>query len=146
MSTDRLSGIALVLLSIYVIFENRVLPLGSHLHPGPGYFPLLLSCLLGALGLILIAQGRGAPPLPSLKWEEAPHAIAILACTFFTTFAIETLGYRITMILVLGFLFGVMERIKPWKAIVLAAGLSLGTFWLFNTGMKVILPRGAWGF
>lgn len=146
MNTDRLSGSVLVFLSIYVIFETRVLPLGSHLHPGPGYFPLLLAGLLGTLGLIIVVRGKGAPSLHAFKWEEAPHALAILVCTFFAAFAIETLGYRTTMFLVLGFLFGVMERIKPWKTIALALGLSLGSFWVFNTCMKVILPRGAWGF
>lgn len=146
MSTDRISGSFLVFLSLYVIFENRVLPLGSHMHPGPGYFPLLLALLLGILGVILIAQGKGAPALHLVPWEEVPHALAIMACTFVATFAIETLGYRITMILILGFLLGVVERIGPWKAMVLTLSLSLGTFWVFDTVMKVVLPRGVWGF
>jgi putative tricarboxylic transport membrane protein len=146
MTTDRLSGSFLVLLSLFVAIETRVLPLGSHKHPGPGYFPLLLAILIGILGLILIVQGKGTPPLRSINWEEAPHALAILVCTFVATFGIETLGYRITMILILGFLFGVMERIKLWQTGVLTLGLSLGTFWVFDTWMKVILPRGGWGF
>jgi hypothetical protein len=146
MTTDRLSGSFLVLLSLFVAFETRVLPLGSHKHPGPGYFPLLLAILIGILGLILIVQGKGTPPLRSINWEEAPHALAILACTFVATFGIETLGYRIIMILILGFLFGVMERIKLWQTCILTLGLSLGTFWVFDTWMKVILPRGGWGF
>lgn len=72
--------------------------------------------------------------------------MAILACAFVATFGIETLGFRITMILILGFLLGVMERIKPWLTVVLTLSLSLGTFWLFDTCMKVVLPRGVWGF
>ena len=58
----------------------------------------------------------------------------------------ETIGYRLTMLLVLGFLFGVMERIKIWLVLILAFGFSLGSFWLFDSLLRVPLPRGGWGF
>ena len=47
---------------------------------------------------------------------------------------------------VLGFLFGVMERLRPWQAATLTLGLSFGTFWLFDSLLRVPLPRGGWGF
>ena len=123
-----------------------MLPLGTHGRPGPGYFPLLLSTLLGILGLLLFLRGRPSRPLRSVRWEEAGHAGAILACTFLATFGIERLGYRITMILILGFLFGVVERLKLWQVFVLTIGLSLGSFWVFDSLLRVILPRGGFGF
>ena len=58
----------------------------------------------------------------------------------------ETIGYRLTMLIVLGFLFGVMERIKLWLTLLLTFGFSLGTFWLFDSLLRVPLPRGGWGF
>jgi hypothetical protein len=39
-----------------------------------------------------------------------------------------------------------MERLRLWLALALTLGLSLGTFWLFDTLLRVPLPRGAWGF
>jgi hypothetical protein len=84
--------------------------------------------------------------LRSIRWEEAGHAGAILACSFLATFGIERLGYRITMILILGFLFGVVERLKLWQVFALTIGLSLGTFWVFDSLLRVILPRGGFGF
>ncbi len=146
MTIDRLSGAFLLLLGLFVAWEDRVLPLGTHERPGPGYFPLLLSVILGILGLLLLLRGRSSPPLRSVRWEEAKHAAAILACSFLATFGIERLGYRITMILVLGFLFGVMERMKLWQVIVLTVSLSLGSFWVFDSLLRVILPRGGFGF
>ena len=50
------------------------------------------------------------------------------------------------MLLVMGFLFGVMERIKLWLTLLLTFGFSFGTFWLFDTLLRVPLPRGGWGF
>jgi putative tricarboxylic transport membrane protein len=146
MTIDRISGAFLLLLGLFVAWEDRVLPLGSHDCPGPGYFPLLLSVILGVLGLVLLLRGRSSPHLRSIRWEEAKHAAAILACSFLATFGIERLGYRITMILVLGFLFGVVERMKLWQVAILTISLSLGSFWVFDSLLRVILPRGGLGF
>ena len=123
-----------------------MLPIGTHGRPGPGYFPLLLSAILGILGLLLLLLGRSSPHVRSLRWGEAKHAAAILACSFLATFGIERLGYRLTMILILGFLFGVVERLKLWQVFALTIGLSLGSFWVFDSLLRVILPRGGFGF
>jgi len=146
MTIDRISGGFLFVLALFVAWEDRVLPLGTHRHPGPGYFPLILSAILGILGLLLFLQGRSSPHVRSIRWEEVRHAAAILACSFLATFGIEKLGYRITMILILGFLFGVLERLKLWQVFVLTIGLSLGSFWTFDSLLRVILPRGGLGF
>jgi putative tricarboxylic transport membrane protein len=146
MTIDRIGGIALFLLAGYVAFETRVLPLGSHQVPGPGYLPLLLAVVLGVLGLLLIFLKRSAPSFRSLKWPEGLHALVLVACCFFATFAIEVLGYRVTMIIVLGFLFGVLERMKIWWVLGLTLGLSFGSYYIFNNVLMVILPRGGLGF
>ena len=143
---DRLSGAFLVLLGLFVIVERRVLPLGSASHPGPGYFPLLLGILLALFGAVLIMRGKASPALRSLSWSEAGHAVPILGCCVFTGLFMEQIGYRLTMIVVLGFLFGVIERIQVWLVVILTLGLSLGSFWLFDTLLRVPLPRGWWGF
>jgi hypothetical protein len=146
MTIDRLSGAFLVLVGLFVVWERRVLPLGTASRPGPGYVPLLLAVLLIIFGVILIARGKCAPAIRSVSWSEAPHAVAILGCCIFITLFMETIGYRLTMLLVLGFLFGVMERIKLWLVLILVGGFSFGTFWLFDTALRVPLPRGGWGF
>jgi putative tricarboxylic transport membrane protein len=146
MTIDRVSGVFLMLLGLFVVWERRVLPLGTTSRPGPGYFPLLLAILLIALGAILILRGKGAKKIRSVSWSEAPHVLAILGCCLFVSLFMETIGYRLTLLLVLGFLFGVMERIKLWLTLVLTFGFSLGTFWLFDSLLRVPLPRGGWGF
>ena len=68
-----------------------------------------------------------------------------MGCCFFATFFIEVLGYRVTMMIVLGFLFGVVERMKIWWALGLTLGLTFGSYWVFNDLLMVILPRGGFG-
>ncbi|MEW6334569.1 MAG: tripartite tricarboxylate transporter TctB family protein [Thermodesulfobacteriota bacterium] len=146
MTVDRLSGAVLVIVGLFVLWERRVLPLGTASHPGPGYAPLLLAVLLILLGAILIAVGRGSPPLRSITWSELPQAVAILGCCIFITLFMETIGYRLTLLIAMGFLFGVVERIKPWLTAALTIGFAFGSFWLFDTLLRVPLPRGGWGF
>jgi uncharacterized integral membrane protein len=146
MTIDRVSGAFLTLLGLFVVWERRVLPLGTASRPGPGYFPLLLAILLIVLGAILIVRGKDAVKIRALSWPEAPHAVAILGCCLFISLFMETIGYRLTLLLTLGFLFGVIERIKVWLTLTLTLGFSLGTFWLFDSLLRVPLPRSGWGF
>ncbi|MBI5968412.1 MAG: tripartite tricarboxylate transporter TctB family protein [Deltaproteobacteria bacterium] len=146
MTIDRLGGAGLLLLALFVAWEDRVLPLGTHSRPGPGYLPLLLSSFLAVLAIILILRGRLSAAFRSVKWPEGRHALAILACCGFATLALERLGYRITMLILLAFLFGVLERLKWWGVLGLSLALSFGSFWVFDTLLKVLLPRGGFGF
>ena len=97
------------------------------------------------VGLLLLRGGL-APAFRTLKWGEGRHAAAILGCSLFATFAMEIIGYRITMIIILGFLFGGVERLKTWQIFSLTLAMALGSFWVFDTFLKVPLPRGNWGF
>jgi len=145
MTLDRISGICLLLLAAFIAFETRVLPLGSHDNPGPGYLPLILASFLAVLSLLLVVRGKLSLPWKSTRWPEKYHALAIMGSCFFAAFCIEPLGYRITIVLVLGFLFGFLERMKIGWTLVLAFGLSWGSFWVFDTLLKVPLPRGGFG-
>ncbi len=104
MTTDRLSGAFLVFLGLFVIWERRVLPLGTHSQPGAGYFPLFLALLLIILGGVLFLRGRLSRAFRSISWSEAPHALAILGCCVFVTLFMEPIG-RGT---ILGFLIGII--------------------------------------
>lgn len=145
MTLDRISGICLLCVAVVIAFETRVLPLGSHDNPGPGYLPLILALFLFAMSLLLVVWGKLSPPWKSIQWPEKYHALAIMGSCFFAAFCIEPLGYRITIVLVLGFLFGILERMKIGWTLVLAFGLSWGSFWVFDTLLKVPLPRGGFG-
>ena len=140
-----MAGSALILLAVVTAWETRRLPLGTLHNPGPGYMPLLLALILGALGIVVILRGGSSPPLAALRWPEARHAAAILLGCGFAAFALEWLGYRLTVIVLLAFLLGVMERKSPAVLAAVALGLSLGSFFLFSNLLKVPLPRGPWG-
>jgi hypothetical protein len=87
-----------------------------------------------------------APSLWSVRWTEWRHALAILAACVFAVLAIERLGYRLTVLLMLVFLVKVVEK-RGWiLSLVFASSLGFGSYYLFYTTLRVPLPQGPWGF
>jgi Tripartite tricarboxylate transporter TctB family len=146
LTTDRVSGIALILFSLMVIWQSRALPLGTFHQPGPAYIPILLALLLLIFGVCLAVIGCRAPLLSSLSWSEWRHALAILAMCIFAVLGIERLGYRVTMLVVLGFLLRIMEKCGWAMTVTVTVFLVFGSFFLFHTILRVPLPRGPFGF
>jgi hypothetical protein len=145
MTVDRVAGVALVLIGLATLWESRAFPLGSLHRPGPAYMPVVLALLLIVFGVAVFAMGRGARTLREVGWPEWRHAVAIFAACAFAAWGLERLGYRLTMAMVVGFLLLALER-KGW---VLGIGLTLvmawGSFYLFDTLLRVPLPRGPFG-
>lgn len=108
--------------------------------------PTLLAVVLAGLSILIVLFGRNSAPVESLQWNEGKHALAILAACAFAALALERIGFRITMVLLLVFLLGVVERLKLLLVLSVAVGLSLGSFWFFNNLLKVPLPFSPLGF
>jgi hypothetical protein len=146
MTTDRVSGAVLALFALLVMSESRHLPLGSFHHPGPAYVPVVLASLLLIFGLVLMFTAGRAPLFSTITWTEWRHALAILGASIFSIFAIERLGYRLTVLLMLGFLVKMVER-RGWTlSLAFALSFSFGSYFLFYTILRVPLPEGPLGF
>lgn len=144
--SDQISGLMLLALALYVWWMNRAYPIGTLSEPGPGYVPLLLAIFMGAMGLLVALNGGKSEPLAMMEWTEAKRAIALLLACSVAAYALERLGYRITMAALLVFFLGVMERRKPMMVALVGVGFSFITYYLFATLLRVPLPVSPWGF
>jgi hypothetical protein len=144
--SDVFSGLMLLALALYVGWENRAYPVGSLQEPGPGYLPLLLAVFLGVTGVLIALWGIKSEPLASLKWTETTRAAIILAACAAATFALERIGYRLTMVVLLVFFLGVLERKRPLPVALVSLGFSLASFYVIGDLLHVPLPRSPWGF
>ncbi len=143
---DRISGLLLFVLALVVAWQNRAYPLGTLAEPGPGYMPLALAIFIGATGLLIAVWGGQSAPFRAAAWPEFTRAVVILAACVVAVLALERFGYRLTVIALLIFLIGVVER-KNWMlAAGVAAGFSFASYFVFATWLKVPLPAGPWGF
>ena len=144
--SDQFSGLMLLALALYVAWANREYPVGSLQEPGPGYMPLLLAIFLGAMGLLIAAGGRSSSLLSAVRWTEATRAVVILIACGIGAYALERIGYRITVIALLVFFLGVVERKRPLAVALVSLGFSLASFYVVGDLLNVPLPRSPWGF
>src|SRR6186997_2697131 len=136
---DQFSGLMLLALALYVGWENRVYPVGTLQEPGPGYLPLLLAVFLGVMGMLIAFWGIRSAPLAAMKWSEATRAVVILAACAAATFALERIGYRLTMVVLLVFFLGVLERRRPVPVVLVSLGFSLASFYVIGDLLHVPL-------
>jgi hypothetical protein len=142
---DHFAGAVLVIIAALVAWENRAYPLGSMASPGPGSVPLMLALILGGLGLLIIARGGASPLLNSIDWSESRRGVVLCVACGVAVFALERIGYRLSMIALLAFILGVVEHKKPLPIALVALGFAFGSYYLFATLLRVQLPLGPWG-
>jgi putative tricarboxylic transport membrane protein len=145
LTTDRAAGGALVIAGLVAIWESRAFPLGTIHRPGPAYVPVALGALLVLFGALLFLLGGSGRRLRDLRWQEWRHVVAIVAACAFAALVLERLGYRLTVAVILLFLLGVVERQRPIVTVATTVVLVLGSFFLFDTLLRVPLPRGPFG-
>jgi hypothetical protein len=146
MTTDRAAGATLVLIGLVTVWQSRAYPLGSLHRPGPSYMPVLLAMLLIAVGVAVFTMGSRAQRLSEVGWHEWRHAVAIFAACAFAAWGLERLGYVLTMAAVLAFLVLVLERRGLVLGLALTIAMAWGSFYVFDTLLRVPLPRGPFGF
>ena len=145
LTIDQVAGAAFAAFSLLVLWETRKIPFGFLAEPGPGALPTLLAVTLLVCSIAVVAGGRAGKRMAEVEWTEWRHAVAILGASAFMALALERLGYRLTILIVLLVLARIVEK-KGWIAAgVFAAGFSLGTHFLFNTLLRVPLPHGPFG-
>ena len=143
---DQASGAALALAGAAIAWQSWQYPLGSVAAPGPGYLPFALGIALLACGALIVVAGSRSPAFDRKRFDDGPKGLAILAGLAFAALALERLGYRITIAVVLVYYLGVLER-RPWaRTLALAAVVALGSHYLFAGWLRVPLPVGAFGF
>ena len=145
MTVDRVAGVARMVIGLVTIWESRVFPLGSLHRPGPAYMPVVLAALLILFGAAVFAMDARVRRLADVGWPEWRHAVAIFGACAFAAWGLERLGYRLTMAAVVAFLLLIVER-KGWAlGLALTVAMAWGSFFVFDTLLRVPLPRGPFG-
>ena len=145
LTVDRVAGMLFTAFSLLVLWESHKIPFGTMAEPGPGALPVLLALILLACSVAVFLGGPVGECLADVRWTEWRHAVAILGTCSFMALALERLGYRLTILIALLVLVSIVER-KGWLAgVVFATSFSLGTHYLFNTVLRVHLPKGPFG-
>jgi putative tricarboxylic transport membrane protein len=144
--SDQFSGLMLVAFAAYVVWASQRYPTGTIHQPGPGFMPLALAIFLGVMGLLIAAGGARSRPLLGMRWTEAKRAVTILLAASVGVYALEDIGYRLTTMVLMIFLMGVIERKPPLMVAILSIGFSFASYYVVADLLLVPLPLSPWGF
>jgi hypothetical protein len=143
--TDHVAGGAAVAAALAVLAVSGDLPLGTLAFPGAGMMPKLVCSLMILFGAILFLRGGAGEPFAAIGWSDLPHAVRVFAVTAAAVALYTTLGFIVTMALML-FVLIAWEGRNLIAAAAYSIGVSLLTYGLFTTVLKQPLEQGILGF
>jgi len=139
------------LIAFLICFESSKLGIGNFAHPGAGFFPVLLSILLGFLSFLLILKNRVEKRKSkereiakySGSWKKVFWALCALS---FYGFFLNLLGFLLVTFLTMFFLYRKMGD-HPWP-FAFSASLLITVFcyFVFQFWLSANLPKGVLGF
>jgi len=150
--TYLLNDLVWMSLAFLVCLGGLKLGFGTFQQPQAGFMPFLSGLLLGLLALADLSSGfidqwkteKGDKEIwAGIDWRKLLLTMIVL---FGYTALFSILGFIIGTILLLLFLFRVMEP-KPWWLILITSLITTTLLYLmFKVGLDSQLPRGFWGF
>lgn len=143
---DVVGGLVVVGIGGLFLLFGRELPVGSSLRMGPGYFPMILSWLLVALGAVMAGLAWRAPHQEGVFGVVPWRALLlIVGATLFFGLGLRGLGLLPVLLLVV-FATAWASRYARLKATTaLALGIALFCSGLFIKGLGLPLPlTGPW--
>ena len=143
--TDHVAGGSAIAAALAVLAASGDLPFGSLALPGAGMMPKLACGLMILFGAMLLVRGGASAPFSKAAWSDLPHAVRVLGITAAAVSVYSTLGFVVTMSLMM-FTLIAGERRNLVAAAVYSVGISLLTYELFATVLKQPLEQGILGF
>jgi hypothetical protein len=142
---DHVAGGIAIAAALAVLAVSGDLPFGTLAFPGAGMMPILICVLMIVFGVVLIVRAGQSPPFAEISWSDLPHAVRVLAVTGAAVALYTTLGFIITMTLML-FVLVALEGRNLVAAAAFSLGISLSTYFLFTVALKTPLEQGLLGF
>jgi len=147
MTKERGGSLIFLAAGIYGLVFSIGLSFGRWNEPGPAVFPFTLSILLCLSGILWFIRGKrqgGAQKSADLKGLPLKYATAvqIVGLTGLFILALEPLGYLLTSILYLFFLFLRVCRYRLWLAAVFGILFGAGSWFFFDRLLTTPLPKG----
>ncbi len=130
---DRVSGAALLLLSLVYYFQARGLPSGRN-EPGPVFFPTLLSVVLLILGLVILVRGWRAG-----GGKARPRSLWVIGVTVLYALGFSSIGFAVATVLYSGAVALVLGR-RGWGVLVFSVAATAFIYSIFGLGLGVPLP------
>ncbi len=142
--TDIITGLLLMGISLFFGIQTLSLEVGTSLRMGPGYFPVMLSGILFALGLIVFikAFGRAGEPFGKISWRGM---LFILPAPILFGLTVRGLGFVPALFLTALVAAQASTRMRPVPALILAILVTIVSTIVFSYALGLPFERfGPW--
>lgn len=136
-----IAALLLLVLVVVVFVSSAGLPTtGQESDPGPVFYPRMIAVALGLLSLGLLLQSSTGEALP--RGRDAARVVAIIVLLVLYAYILQALGFiAATILFLVGGLLAAGIR-GPLALVLLPAGVSVVTFYVFFELLQVSLPQG----
>lgn len=143
-ASSLIGGGLLVLTALFFALESLDPELGTSRRMGPGYFPFVLSLVLGLLGLIIFFDGfrsKGAP-IGEIAWRGM---LFILPAPIFFGLTVRGLGFVPALFFTALIASFASTRMRPLGAVALAVAVTVFSTLVFSYALGLPFRRfGPW--
>ncbi|MGO4450890.1 tripartite tricarboxylate transporter TctB family protein [Phyllobacterium sp. TAF24] len=143
-SRDLICGLLFIAAGLVFAIQAYGLELGTAFRMGPGYFPLVLACILIVLGVIIIIQGTQLEhePMGPIAWRGI---LFILPAPVIFGLTVRGLGFVPALFITGLWAAFASVKMKPGLALVLVGGLTLFSVIVFSYALGLPFRRfGPW--
>jgi len=140
--SDHVAGAAFIVFGVVVFAISGDLPFGRLSAPGAGMMPKLMTGLMMLFAAILVVAAASSRPFAAIDWSDRFHALLVVVIAAAAIALYQTLGFLVTMTLLVFTLLVVVERRRLLPAALYSVGLTVFAYWLFGIALKAPLERG----
>ena len=137
---DFWTGLAFLAFGAFTVYQSGAYPLGTAARMGPGYFPTALGLILAGVGLVTlvrsVASAAGGQAGAIDVWLVARLLAAIAAFGLL----LNPMGFFVAAFVAVMLAAWAGPEFRLGEALILAAGLTVGSWLLFIKGLKQTMP------
>ena len=141
--SERVAHLAIAVVGVLVMVLSFSYGLGTIKKPGPGLYPFVVGLLILPLDLLVFLSSRKHPHEgQSLNKRGIVTFLSFVGACVFWIVAMPYTGYPIVTLIAAFFLSKVM-KLEGWvKPLILALGVAIFIYLLFDYWLYIDLPRG----
>lgn len=143
----QLAGLILAGTGLFLVLAGIGLRLEGQYGPGPGFLPFWVGvplALLSVVWLVQVSVTRAEAPLSEASGSGGGGRVtAILAALVAFALVLTPLGFTLSMLGLLLFLFFAFDRAHAVAKLAVALAGSLGTSYAFERLLRVPLPSSS---
>jgi len=134
---NLLRGVFLLAVALVFGIGSTRYQIGNFAHAGPGLFPLAVSCIVGFIGLVMIARSRMVPRVPMNM--RAKNAVLVLLSLVGFGIVSQLLNMAAGIVFMV-FLSGLAGSSFSWKRSLTVSVALVGIAYIFYKFLGLNLP------